>query len=77
MVRIDHAAAEGQTLKNWDTHRCHEKYIGKKINEDVEIAREEMGVFHQLAPELQESLIEARRSYKVKMRAYFDKALAA
>ena len=30
MVRIDHAAAEGQTIKNRDTHRCHEKYTSKK-----------------------------------------------
>ena len=36
-----------------------------------------MGVYHRLAPKLQQKLIEDGRSYKIKMRAYLDEALAA
>ena len=49
----------------------------KKKDKEVEITKEELGSFHQLDTELQESLIEAGRSYKSKMRRYFDDALAA
>ena len=36
-----------------------------------------MGVFHRLPSELQQSLIEAGRPHKGKMRKYFDESLAA
>ena len=76
-IRIDHAAAEGQTRKNRDMDRCHERYIKNRNNREVEVERKDMGAFHRLPSELQQSLIEAGRSHKGKMRKYFDESLAA
>ena len=76
-VRLDHAAAEAQTRRNNDTGRCHEKLVSKKSNEEVTIAESELGVFHSLVPELQESLIQVGREHKLRQRKYFDESLAA
>ena len=51
--------------------------VCEKKDKQVEVTKEELGSFHQLETELQESLIEAGRSYKKRMRRYFDDALAA
>jgi len=70
-ICIDHSAAEGQTRSNNDFGRGHRDLVtGKRTKNKVGYIT--IGSFHELPPELKESLIQWAREYARRNKQDFD-----
>ena len=74
-IRLDHAAAEGQTRANNDFGRKHESLVKGNRAKSTNAKVLDLGMFHQLPCELQETLIQTSRENAMKTRQSFDNAL--
>ena len=73
-IRLDHAAAEGQTRVNDDYGRGYKSFITRSAK-SVDVTDREMGAFHKIVLELQHTLIQTGREQAVATREAFNEAL--
>jgi hypothetical protein len=74
-IRLDSAAAEGQTRMKNDFGRDHDAFVRRSKTTSPPNQRK-MGMFHQLPVELQQSLIVAGKRGATKLRRQHDESLA-
>jgi hypothetical protein len=77
-IRLDSAAAEGQTRSNNDFGRCYDNFVnpGRERTADEEDNSKSLGAMIKLPIELQASLIAAGKRYAPRLRKAYDDALA-
>jgi hypothetical protein len=78
-IRLDSAAAEGQTRSNNDFGRCYHKFVnpGQERTAAEKENEKSLGEMIKLPVELQKSLMVAGKRYALRFRKVYDNALAA
>ena len=76
-IRLDSAAAEGQTRSNNDFGRCYDKLVNPRGKNKSETKTKPLGAMITLPIELQTSLMVAGKRYAPRLRKAYDDALAA
>ena len=71
-IRLDSAAAEGQTRTNNDFGRCHERFVNASKKDEFFMQR---GLLFQLPPELVKSLFHTAKKSALRLKKRHDSAL--
>jgi hypothetical protein len=76
-IRIDSAAAEGQSRANNDFGRGHEAFVTSQKKKSTPTQEPKIGLFIKLPPELRETMVIAGKRISPMLRNQFDNQLKA